>query len=108
MLFQFQTGVTIIYFVWRRGVPISKVADRAIRDCTSILAIFADRSQNTDIYRDCLDVLASSITRSLPPGRIDDESRQELAALVQQILDSGIAPHVASKLSEMTANFEPG
>ncbi|KIV89630.1 hypothetical protein PV10_07016 [Exophiala mesophila] len=108
MLFQFQTGVTIIYQLWRRGTPISKAADRAIRDCTSSLAIFADRSQNTDIYRDCLDVLASSITRSLPPGKIDDESRQELAALVQQIVESGIAPHVAAKLSEMTANFESG
>jgi hypothetical protein len=101
MLFQFQVGVTILYIMWRRATVIPKAVDRAIRDCTTALAIFADRSQNADIYRDCADALASSISRANPPGTIDDESRRELARMVGQIEEVGLAPHVLDKLSEM-------
>lgn len=104
MLFLFQVGVTMLYIIWRRAIPISKAVDRAIRDCTVILSIFADRSQHADVYRDCMDVLASSISRASPPGNIDTESRQELASLVCQIEENGLAPHTFTKLSEMCKN----
>ncbi|KAL6406736.1 hypothetical protein AUP68_09539 [Ilyonectria robusta] len=81
MLFIFQVGVTMIYIVWRRAIPIVRGVDRAIRDCTTILSIFADRSRNADVYRDCMDLLASSISRAAPSGNIDTESKQELATL---------------------------
>ncbi|KAH7121800.1 hypothetical protein B0J13DRAFT_628936 [Dactylonectria estremocensis] len=101
MLFIFQVGVTVMYIVWRRAVPISKAVDRAIRDCTAILSIFADRSQNADVYHDCMDLLASSITRASTSGNIDIESRQELAILVRQMEENRLASHANAKLLEM-------
>jgi hypothetical protein len=92
MLFEFQVGVHILYIVWRR----------AVRDCTAILSIFADRSPNADVYRDCLDILASSISRADPPGSIDPESWQELAVLVGRIEEVGLALNVSTKLAEMS------
>jgi hypothetical protein len=100
-LFLFQVGITMLYIVWRRAVPISKAVDRAIRDCTVILSIFADRSQHADVYRDCMDVLASSVSRASPPGKIDTDSRQELTSLVCQIEENGLAPSTFTKLAEM-------
>ncbi|KAM0234320.1 hypothetical protein ACHAP5_010134 [Fusarium lateritium] len=102
MLFSFQVGVTIIYIVYRQAVPIPKNVDRAIREVTSSLAIFADRSEKADVYHDCLDVLANGISRSYAPGTIDEESRSEISGMVQQIVESGIAPDVASMLAEMS------
>lgn len=110
MIFQFQVGVTICYIIWRCAVPISKPVDRAIRDCTSLLAIFADRSQNAEVYHDCMDVLASSISRAAPLGTIDRDSRRELGVLVKEIEDVGLAPHIMGKLAEMytSEDFAPG
>ncbi|KAH7121517.1 hypothetical protein EDB81DRAFT_952249 [Dactylonectria macrodidyma] len=101
MLFIFQVGVTMIYIVWRRAIPILKAVDRAIRDCTAILSIFADRSQNADVYRDCMDLLASSISRASPSGSIDTESKQELASLVSQVEENSLSSHAHAKLLEM-------
>ncbi|EXK77153.1 hypothetical protein FOQG_18130 [Fusarium oxysporum f. sp. raphani 54005] len=102
MLFSFQVGVTMIYIVYCRAVPIPKNVDRAIREVASSLAIFADRSEKADVYRDCLDVLANGISRSCTPGIIDEESRREISSMVQQIIESGTSPDVASMLSEMS------
>ncbi|EEU33727.1 uncharacterized protein NECHADRAFT_89214 [Fusarium vanettenii 77-13-4] len=82
--------------------------DRAIRDLASSLAIFADRSEKADVYRDCLDVLANGISRSCTPGTIDEESRREISGMVQQIIECGIAPDVASMLSEMSQALGDG
>jgi hypothetical protein len=102
MLFNFQVGVTMLYVLYRRAVPIPKTVDRAIRDVTSTIAIFADWSETADMYRDCLHVLASSISRSGTPGTIDGDSRKEISDLVQQIIESGTAPDVAAMLLEMS------
>ncbi|KAH7086154.1 hypothetical protein FB567DRAFT_63370 [Paraphoma chrysanthemicola] len=104
MLFNFQVGVTMIYILYRRAIPVPKHVDRAIRDITSAVAIFADRSEKADIYRDCLDVLASSTSRSCTPGTIDEESREEISSLVQQIIESGTSPDIAAMLLEMSQN----
>jgi hypothetical protein len=101
MLFIFQVGVTIIYIVWRRATPISKSVHCAVRDCTAILAIFADRSQNADIYRDCMDILAISVLSASSCGSIDAESRQELTALVGQVEENILAPQVHTQLSQI-------
>tara|TARA_R110002060_G_scaffold26942_1_gene36580 strand:+ start:581 stop:907 length:327 start_codon:yes stop_codon:yes gene_type:complete len=106
MLFNFQVGVTMIYILYRRAVPIPKNVDGAIRDVTSSFAIFADRSEKADIYRDCLDLLANGFSRSCTPGTIDEDSRRELSGLVQQIIESGTAPDIAAMLSEMSQ--DPG
>ncbi|KAF9879262.1 hypothetical protein CkaCkLH20_03495 [Colletotrichum karsti] len=106
MLFTFQAGVTMIYILYRRAVPGPKNVDRAIRDVTSTFAIFADRSGMADIYRDCLDVLASCVSRSCTPGTIDEDSRREISGLAQQIIESGTSPDVAAMLSEMSQ--DPG
>lgn len=108
MLFSFQVGVTMIYIVYRRAVPISKDVDRAVREVASSLAIFADRSEKADVYRDCLDVLANGVSRSCTPVTIDEESRKEISGMVQQIIESGIAPDVASMLSEMSQVADDG
>lgn len=79
----------------------SKTVDRAIRDCTAIMSIFADRSQNADVYRDCMDVLASGISRAHPQGCIDMETRKELSILICQIEENGLASHTFTMLSEM-------
>ncbi|KAH6972961.1 hypothetical protein BKA56DRAFT_620329 [Ilyonectria sp. MPI-CAGE-AT-0026] len=102
MLFIFQVGVTMIYIVWRRAIPIVRAVDRAIRDCTTILSIFADRSRNADVYRDCMDLLASSISRAAPSGNIDTESKQELATLVSQMEENRLAKHTHAKLLEIS------
>ncbi|KAH9208009.1 hypothetical protein DL95DRAFT_428864 [Leptodontidium sp. 2 PMI_412] len=91
---------------WIDVLLIPKNVDRAIRDVTSSFAIFADRSEKADIYRDCLDLLASSISRSCTPGTIDEDSRREISGLVQQIIESGTAPDIAAMLSEMSQ--DPG
>lgn len=101
MLFIFQVGVTIIYIVWRRAIPISKPVNCAVRDCTAILAIFADRSQNADIYRDCMDLLATSVLSASSCGIVDAESRQELTALVGQVKENILAPQVHTQLSQI-------
>ncbi|KAG4433625.1 hypothetical protein IFR05_010901 [Cadophora sp. M221] len=108
MLFNFQVGVTMIYILYRRAVSIPKDVDRAIRDVTSAIAIFADRSEKADIYRDCLDVLANGILRSHTPGTIDEDSRKEISSLAQLIIESGIAPDVAAMLSEMSQDHGDG
>lgn len=102
MLFLFQVGVTMVYILYCRAVPIPKKVDRAIRDVTSSLAVFADRSEKADIYRDCLDVLANGMSRSCTPGTIDDDSRREVSGMVQQIIENGVAPNIAAMLSEMS------
>ncbi|KAH7241278.1 hypothetical protein BKA59DRAFT_400639 [Fusarium tricinctum] len=97
----FDVGVTIIYIVWRQATPISKSVHCAVRDCTAILAIFADRSQYADIYRDCMDILAISVLSASSCGSIDAESRQELTALVGQVEENILAPHVHTQLSQI-------
>lgn len=101
MLFIFQVGVTMIYIVWRRAIPISKSVNCAVRDCTAILAIFADRSQNADVYRDCMDLLATIVLSASPCGIIDAESRQGLTALVGQVKENILAPQVHTQLSQI-------
>ncbi|RDW76517.1 fungal specific transcription factor domain-containing protein [Aspergillus mulundensis] len=101
MLFLFQVGVTMLYLVWQRAVPISRALDRAVRDYTVILSIFADRSQHADVYRDCMDVLASGVLRASPAGNIDAELRRDLAFLVCQIEENGLASRTFTMLEEM-------
>lgn len=91
----------MIYIVWRRATTISKRVDRAIRDSTAILAIFADRSQNAAIYRDCLDVLASGVSRIEFLGKLDEDSRRDLCEILNQMRSTDIAPDIVARLSEM-------
>lgn len=94
----------MIYICYRRAVPIPRNVDRAIRDVTSSIAIFADRSENANIYLDCLDALASGTSRTCTPGIIDEDSREEISSFLQQILESGTAPDIAAMLLEMSQN----
>ena len=98
---QFQAGITILYIIWARGISIPKEADLAIRDCTSVLAILADRWQNAEHYRDCFEVVARAIPRSARPGYLEQETRAELAELAEKVNEAGVHRHVTTMLWEM-------
>lgn len=100
---QFQAGITILYIVWARAISIPKEADLAIRDCTSVLAILADRWQNAEHYRDCFEVLARAIPRSSRPGYLSREVREELADLTEKVVEAGVHRHVTTMLWEMAS-----
>jgi hypothetical protein len=100
---QFQAGITILYIIWARGIPMPKEADLAIRDCTSVLAILADRWQNAEHYRDCFEVLARALPRSARPGLLERETREELAELTEKVNEAGVHRHVTTMLWEMAS-----
>jgi len=101
---QFQAGVTILYVIWARAISIPREADLAIRDCTSVLAILADRWQNAEHYRDCFEVLARAIPRSSRPGCLEPAAREELADLTEKVVEAGIHNHVTTMLCEMSSS----
>jgi precorrin-3B methylase len=101
MVFQFQVGVTLLYIIWSRAIPITEEADHAIRDCMSVLAIYADRSKNAEHYRDCLELLATSASRSFPIGLLNEDIREKLAVLLVKVKQVGIALYVSEMISEM-------
>ena len=78
-----------------------KEADLAIRDCTSVLAILADRWQNAEHYRDCFEVLARAIPRCSRLGSLEREAREELAELTEKVNEAGSHRHVTTMLWEM-------
>jgi hypothetical protein len=82
-------------------MSLPKEADLAIRDCTSVLAILADRWQNAEHYRDCFEILARAIARSSRPGYLDRAAREELAELTEKVVEAGIHRHVMTMLWEM-------
>jgi hypothetical protein len=106
---QFQAGVTILYITYARRTPISKEVDIAIRDCTSVLAILADRWQNAEHYRDCFEVLARAIVGggSFERSVIGVDTRKELLELAEKVNQVGVNRHVMTMLYEM-ATVEDG
>jgi hypothetical protein len=76
-------------------------ADMAIRDCTSVLAILADRWCNAEVYRDCFEVLARAVPRCEIPGRLGREAREELGFLIEKVSEAGVHGHVRTMLEEM-------
>ncbi|PVH82740.1 hypothetical protein DL98DRAFT_570350 [Cadophora sp. DSE1049] len=98
---QFQAGVTILYIIWARAIQIPPEADFAIRDCTSVLAILADRWQNAEVYRDCFEVLARAIPRCKRLGCLEREAREELVGLIERVNEVGVHRHVLTMLYEM-------
>ncbi|KUJ16886.1 uncharacterized protein LY89DRAFT_718614 [Mollisia scopiformis] len=101
---QFQAGVTILYVIWARALAnIPSQADSSIRDCTSVLAILADRWQNAEHYRDCFEVVARAVPRCSKPGYLDREAREELADLIEKVSEAGVHRHVRTMLCEMAA-----
>jgi len=103
---QFQAGVTILYIIWARAIQIPPEADFAIRDCTSVLAILADRWQNAEVYRDCFEVLARAIPRCKRLGYLEREAREELGGLIERVNEVGIHRHVLTMLYEMAMGPE--
>ena len=104
VLTQFQAGVTILYIIYARGIAVPKEADIAIRDCTSVLAILADRWQNAEHYRDCFEVLARAIAGRSRGTCFDAESRAELVELTERVNEAGVNRHVTTMLYEMSTN----
>lgn len=85
-----------------------KEADIAIRDCTSVLAIFADRWQNAEHYRDCFEVLARAIAGRSRQICLDAESRAELVELTERVNEAGVNRHVTTMLYEMATDSGDG
>ncbi|CAK7207372.1 hypothetical protein SEUCBS139899_010182 [Sporothrix eucalyptigena] len=102
VLSQFKAAVTLWYIVWGRSIPVSRQVSDAMRDCSAILAIFAERWPRAEPYRDCFELLSTSIPRSQPlGGRIGAEARQTLAGLCRQLEESGIHRLTSRMLREM-------
>lgn len=100
---QFQAGVTILYIIWARAVIVPKEADIAIRDCTAVLAILADRWQNAEHYRDCFEVLARAVPRCEKLGYLERDVREELTELIEKVQEAGIHRHVRNMLEDMAS-----
>lgn len=91
-------------------MPMSYEADNAARDCSAVMAIFADRWRNAEHYRDCLEILARAESRRLSSGmsatigslQLDVAERRELGALTEKLVRMGIHRHVAQMLREMS------
>ncbi|KAL2069445.1 hypothetical protein VTL71DRAFT_14124 [Oculimacula yallundae] len=108
VLTQFQAGVTVLYIIYARGITVPKEADIAIRDCTSVLAILADRWQNAEHYRDCFEVLARAVAGRSRQTCLDAESRDELVGLTERVNEAGVNRHVTTMLLEMATNSGDG
>jgi hypothetical protein len=97
--------------MWRKEAPDWQEAERAVRNCRSTLVILADGAPVVECFIDCLDALGSLISRSLLSGPDtplhSSETLKELQASVGQVIDTGIAPHVADMLLEMCRDMKP-
>lgn len=102
VLTQFQSGVTILYIIWALAIHIPAETDLAIRDCTSVLAILADRWQNAEVYRDCFEVLAMAIPRCSRLGCLEREAKLELRDLIGRVSNMGLHRHAGTILKEVT------
>ncbi|KAH8597259.1 hypothetical protein B0O99DRAFT_89227 [Bisporella sp. PMI_857] len=105
---QFQAGVTILYIIWARAIHPPKEVDLAIRDCTSVLAILAERWQNAECYRDCFEVLARGMGGIGREGWLDPAVRGELVELTGKVTEAGCHRHVQTMLWDMAAPTEEG
>lgn len=106
MVSQFRAAVTLWYVVWARGIPVPREASDAVRDCSAVLAIFADRWLKAEYYRDCFELLAVSIPRSQPSGFLPSDTRQRLMELVVLLENSGIHRTTSRMLREIGAERE--
>lgn len=75
----------------------------AFRDCSAVLAIFAESRPKAEHYRDCFELLATSIPRSQPLGHLANDARQGLMELVFKLEESGIHQTTSRMLREMCA-----
>lgn len=82
---------------------MSKQAAIAVRDCTSVLAILADRWQNAENYRDCFEVL---VQESSSQEVLESGVRRELVELIKRVDESGVHRHVTRMLYEMASAVE--
>ncbi|CAG9974376.1 unnamed protein product [Clonostachys byssicola] len=107
VLSQFRAAVTLWYIIWARMTPVPQHANDAIRDCSAVLAIFADRWPKAEHYRDCFEWLASTIPRSQPQGQLSAEARQGLASLLVKLEESGIHRTTSRMLHEICETGPP-
>ena len=90
VLSQFRAAVTVWYIVWGRAIPVPREVSDSLRDCSAVLAIFAERWPKAEAYRDCFELLSTSIPRSQPLGRLSDDARRALRRLTRTLEESGI------------------
>ncbi len=98
--------------MWRGEAPNWQEAERAVRNCRSTLVILADGAAPVvECFIDCLDALASLISSDrrllLSDPDPDTVTLRELQASVDQVIDTGIAPHIADMLPEMCHHMKP-
>lgn len=96
--------MTLWYIVWARAIPVPREVNDALRDCSAVLAIFAERWPKAEQYRDCFELLAAAIPRSQPLGQLSDDVRQRLAASTRKLEESGIHRTSSRMLWEMCAD----
>lgn len=102
MVFDFQAGITVLYLKWT-GLELHRQdVDRAIRNCTSTLAILAEGAPNVEIFRDCFDALATFVGRNNADEELPGDLSEDLNTYCRKVIALGVAPHIASMLREMS------
>jgi hypothetical protein len=102
MVFDFQAGVTILYLKWKGLELHYQDVDRAIRNCTSTLAILAEGAPNVEVFRDCFDGLATFVGGNDLDQESPGDVSEDLDICCRKVIALGVAPHIASILREMS------
>ncbi|TPX06785.1 uncharacterized protein E0L32_002281 [Thyridium curvatum] len=98
LIAQFKSGVALLYCFWAtQGLSRSAAFDpsevsEAVRCCSIVLSLLAERWHSTKVLRDAFDILAREVplvnfvaSPSLRPKRIRPESSQKLLSLLSEI-----------------------
>lgn len=106
---QFQAGITLYYVLWARDSHMSHEVNSAVRDCSAVLAIFADRWRNAECYRDCFELVARAESRrsmslmsdGVQRWQFSAEERQEVTAMMERLVRIGVHRQVVRMLKDM-------
>lgn len=106
-MFEFQAGATLLYLMWKRKPLNVQEAEKAIRNCRSILVIWQDSAPAAESFIDCIDALVSLTSKGVfhdtdPVEYKEEDAFVELQTAVGKTIETGIAPHIADMLLEMS------
>ncbi|KAF2994107.1 hypothetical protein E8E14_002910 [Neopestalotiopsis sp. 37M] len=117
LLVQFQSGITLLYCFW--ATPPANRTDNydspdvsdAIRACSNILAIVADRWPRADCLRDVFELIAREVPLvdrpNRPPKRLSERSITTIREKLPQIKALIIHRPILRMIEEMTSEDFP-
>lgn len=117
LLVQFQSGVTLLYCCWAtppeyrtENYDSPDVSD-ALRACSNILAIMADRWPKADCLRDVFELLAREVPLvdrpSRPPSKMSDASAQAIREKLPFIRSLIVHRSIMRMIEEMITDEFP-